>query len=122
MELAPENVARSILALWVAMRGSLTPASQPCFRGCPQWVGLVNCGIELKFISLLSSRSEFVGRLIVALPYEFSDERLPCVFIQGLHISSCVGLFCVVFFGGHISLLEVFPKQPVGGDCAGPVF
>ena len=122
MRPAPDNVARSIPALLVAMRGGLTSASLPCFQGCTQWVGLVNCGIELKFLSLFSSRSKFVGCIIVALTYDFSDKCLPCVWIQGLYVSGLVGLFCVILFGGLISVLEVFPKQPEVGDCAGSVF
>ena len=86
MGLALETVTCSISVLRVAMRGSLTPASRPCFRGYTQWIVLVNCGVELKLISLFSSRSKSVGPLIVALTYDFSDKCFPCVFIQGLRV------------------------------------
>ena len=103
---ALEPVACSLSALMV-MRGSLTPASRPCFWGYAQWIVLVNRSVKLRLLSLLSRRSKGVSGLVVALVYNLRDECFPCVFIQGLHVSSRVGLFGGVFLIGRISLLEV---------------
>ena len=85
---ALEPVAYSLSALRMAMRGSLTPASRPCFWGHAKWIVQVDCSVKLKLLSLLSRRSKVVSRLVVALVYNFSDECFPCVFIQGLPLES----------------------------------